>query len=278
MQKGPPIHNLYKPVQPAVKPGHDTRNIIYREVRPDTRLQRFIYCYWQLKTETPLDEPFTYRVVADGCIDIFFDNSNPEENFLMGFSTAYKSFGLGHSFSYTGIRFLPASFPQLFKIDASDLTNRFEYLGQVAPDISGFISDRFDESNGLKMIKSSFDGFFLNIINNSDFHPDIRIQNALEVILGKRGNLRIEKDLNIGLSHRQLRRLFNQYIGAPVKTFSKIARFQNCLMRTNPGRKLHTDNSYFDAGYYDQAHFIKEFKTLYGITPAGIFEKSSNKS
>jgi hypothetical protein len=50
------IRSLYKPIQPTVK--HAGENVTYAEFLPDSKLQDFIYCYWQLKTTKALVEPF----------------------------------------------------------------------------------------------------------------------------------------------------------------------------------------------------------------------------
>ncbi|MEM6633013.1 MAG: helix-turn-helix domain-containing protein, partial [Bacteroidota bacterium] len=77
----------------------------------------------------------------------------------------------------------------------------------------------------------------------------------------------LAKDLDIGLSPRQLRRYFQFYIGDSPKSFCKIVRFQT-LLKAKPSREsLRKNKLFFDLGYYDQAHFVKEFKHLYGKTP-----------
>ncbi len=63
------IHKLYQPLQPIVFGTNGS--IIYKELPPNEEVQEFIYCYWQLKTTDKLEDSFRYRVVADGCIDIF---------------------------------------------------------------------------------------------------------------------------------------------------------------------------------------------------------------
>lgn len=77
------VRDLYIPIQPTIKQADE--GVTYQEFLPDVRLQSYIYCYWQLQTTQPLAKQFNYRVVADGCIDIFFELNNPEENFVMGF-------------------------------------------------------------------------------------------------------------------------------------------------------------------------------------------------
>src|SRR5688500_9538305 len=108
------FRQFFKPVQPSVRLQNE---VGYTEVMPETRLRPYIYCYWQLKSEFPLAVPFSYRVIPDGCIDIFFDVNDPEDCRIMGFSTAHTEFILAQSFHYAGIRFLPGAFPLMFNLD-----------------------------------------------------------------------------------------------------------------------------------------------------------------
>jgi AraC-like DNA-binding protein len=263
------IRQLYKPIQPTVKQSAD--KVTYSEFLPDTRLQNYIYCYWQLKTTETLSEPFIYRVVADGCIDIFFELNNPEDNFVMGFCKKFTEFPLDNSFHYIGVRFLPTMFPQLFRINASELSNRFEQLGHVVPKVSTFIADNFHNLLTPEQIQKTFDTYFINLIENTIFDNDIRLYNAIEKILQEFGVVNIKQDLDTGISQRQLRRLFEFYIGDTAKTFAKVVRFQNILRAKPSSQSLRQNKLFYDIGYYDQAHFIKEFKNFYGVTPSKAF-------
>ncbi len=264
------IRQLYKPVQPAVQP-HSGGLVTYAECLPDDKLQRFIYCYWELKTTQTLQEPFNYRVVADGCIDIFFELSNPAENFIMGFCKKYTEFPLENTFHYIGVRFLPTMFPQLFKINAAVLSNRFEELKAVIPATAAFITDNFNPQQNLTQINSLFDQYFMARLSNVTLDTDNRLYEAISLILQKFGVLNVETDLATGISPRQLRRLFDYYIGDTPKTFSKVVRFQHILRAKPSGQSLRQNKLFFDAGYYDQAHFIKEFRNFYGVTPSRAF-------
>lgn len=269
MKTSADIRQLYTPIQPTVKQSAD--NVTYHEFLPDIRLQNFIYCYWQLKTTQTLSEQFNYRVVADGCIDIFFDLNNPQDNFVMGFCKKYTEFPLANTFNYIGVRFLPTMFPQLFKINASGLSNRFEQLSLVIPGTSLFIKDSFSPRQSTEEIKALFDNYFLDLISKTTFDNDSRLYEAIEIILKNFGVVDVEKDLNTGISSRQLRRLFEFYIGDTAKTFSKVVRFQNILRAKPSSQSLRENKLFFDIGYYDQSHFIKEFKNFYGVTPSKAF-------
>ena len=263
------IRQLYNPIQPTIKQSAD--NVIYLEFLPDLTLQPYIYCYWELKTTQTLNAPFNYKVVADGCIDIFFELNKPEENFVMGFCKKYTEFPLDNSFHYIGVRFLPTMFPQIFKIDASELSNRFESLNIVIPKTASFITDNFNTQQNITQIKALFDTYFLEQVTKIKFNNDSRLYESINIILEKFGVLNIETDLGTGISPRQLRRLFQFYIGDTAKTFSKVVRFQNILRAKPSTQSLRENKLFFDVGYYDQAHFIKEFKNFYGVTPSKAF-------
>ncbi|MEM6844922.1 MAG: helix-turn-helix domain-containing protein [Bacteroidota bacterium] len=78
----------------------------------------------------------------------------------------------------------------------------------------------------------------------------------------------MQTDLETGLSPRQLRRYFEFYVGDTAKTFSQVVRFQRIFNGSSSIQDLKQHKIYFDLGYYDQAHFIKEFKNFYGATPS----------
>ncbi len=263
------IRQLYTPIQPAPKQVVD--EVVYTEWLPDASLQHFIYCYWELKTLQPLSQAFTYRVVADGCIDIYFALDEPQESFVMGFCRQYTTFELEPSFHYIGIRFLPTMFPQLFRIDAATLSNRYENLDAVLPQVAAFIKDHFQAGQSRDQIKDLLDRYWLNRLSQTVINNDPRLYHAIAIILANCGVLDVEKDLDTGISARQLRRLFSYYIGDTAKTFSKVVRFQHILKAKPSTQSLRRNKLFFNAGYYDQAHFIKEFKTFYGLTPSKAF-------
>ncbi|WP_160714823.1 AraC family transcriptional regulator [Chitinophaga solisilvae] len=259
------IRQLFKPVQPSVR--NDLQGATYTELLPDVRLMKYIYCYWQLTSAEELKEPFYYRVVADGCMDIFYNTDKPDDNYIMGFSTTYTEFPLENRFNYIGIRFLPAAFPLLFRVNAGELTNRFEQLQQVVPALSRGIARIAAGQVSLPALQPLLDQYFMETISGKDLQADHRLFEAIDLILQAKGVLNVESSLDTGISPRQLRRLFEFYIGDTPKTFSKVVRFQHILQAKPSLKSLRENKLFYDAGYYDQAHFIKEFKTMYGLTP-----------
>jgi AraC-like DNA-binding protein len=68
---------------------------------------------------------------------------------------------------------------------------------------------------------------------------------------------------------RHRSRLFERHLGIPPRTVGRILRFQftlRSLMRDPEGSLAELAS---EAGYYDQAHFIREFRLMTGGVPRG---------
>ncbi len=259
------IRDYFTPIQPTIKDGDG--QVGYVEAWPDNRLSPYIYCYWQLCTKRPLCKTFTYQVVADGCIDVLWEASDPSQPFVIGFSNAHTEFSLEKSFNYFGIRFLPTAFPLLFGTEASALTNNIEDLRNVLPIVAKELSECVENHRELNGLKVALDQFFLTTLDPTNDSLDSRLHAAIDLILKTNGTILLEKEIDVGISPRQLRRLFKFYIGDTPKSFSRIVRFQSILKAKPSVESLRRNKLFYDFGYYDQAHFTKEFKYLYGLPP-----------
>jgi len=76
-----------------------------------------------------------------------------------------------------------------------------------------------------------------------------------------------------GLNKRRLQRMFNTYIGVTPKWVIKLYRLHECVERLNSDEKVDFAELAQDAGYFDQAHFVKDFKSVVGHTPGGYLKQ-----
>jgi AraC-like DNA-binding protein len=72
-----------------------------------------------------------------------------------------------------------------------------------------------------------------------------------------------------GFSKRYIQKLFLDYVGIPPKSFFSVQRFNKSLELVRSANMSLTNIAY-ECGYYDQAHFIKEFKSYTGLTPSRL--------
>ncbi len=75
------------------------------------------------------------------------------------------------------------------------------------------------------------------------------------------------------MNTRALQRLFSRYVGVSPKWMIKRYRLHEAIERVAAGRAVNWSRLALDLGYFDQTHFIKDFKALVGRTPAD-YEKT----
>jgi transcriptional regulator GlxA family with amidase domain len=99
--------------------------------------------------------------------------------------------------------------------------------------------------------------------------PDARILQAVQLLEASRGRVAVA-DLCAasGLGERRLERMFALNVGVSPQMLDGIFRFRTAteLMRSQPTQSL--AEIALTAGYYDQAHFSREFHRFAGLPPA----------
>ncbi|HHB52176.1 MAG TPA: AraC family transcriptional regulator, partial [Saprospiraceae bacterium] len=91
----------------------------------------------------------------------------------------------------------------------------------------------------------------------------------LELIELSHGNMTVSDLVNhVEVHPKKLERLFIQYVGVSVKKFSKIIRFYEIHKILRDEGMENLIQKVLDKGYYDQAHFNRDFKKLTGVHPS----------
>jgi AraC-like DNA-binding protein len=111
----------------------------------------------------------------------------------------------------------------------------------------------------------------------SPVQPDKLVLTALAIIHKHKGNIRIsELASQLNISQSPLEKRFRKAVGASPKKFASILRFRHIFQeKQNPGADPFTHIAY-EAGFYDQAHFIKAFRNFTGETPEAFFNPSKS--
>jgi AraC-like DNA-binding protein len=131
-----------------------------------------------------------------------------------------------------------------------------------------FLEEQLAEATADAKRISAVEQFLIKRMSAAE--PDKLVLAALAIIHKTRGDIRI-KDLldQLHISQSPLEKRFRQAVGTSPKKFASIVRMKNIIKQYNPANSL-TDLAY-EGGFYDQAHFIKEFKTFTGDTPEKFF-------
>jgi AraC-like DNA-binding protein len=107
--------------------------------------------------------------------------------------------------------------------------------------------------------------------------PDSVATAAAARIKERHGAVRMEElARDAGLSLSALERRFRKMVGASPRKFASIVRLRQVLKLRNGAGTL-TEIAY-QAGYSDQAHFIKDFKNFTGLAPQSFFQRFRQSS
>lgn len=243
---------------------------------PSLQLQPFIKCYYF--SESDYTKYVKDVFFPDGCVEVVFhvglDFYRDEEKEcwakVIGQITrplTMKAIGKGKSF---GIWFLPHTFTLFSGISMNELNDKIIPLDTVfSHTFIAFIKDRLFEND----IKNLVEG--TNIYLSKKLRiPSNPIKGriaeyAIRYLLTEKAESNLDKlvkDCNI--SNRYLQKIFKERIGYSPKFFIRTARFQYALHYLTKCRTGSLTALTYQAGYYDQAHFVREFKEFTGITPS----------
>ncbi|WP_414617462.1 helix-turn-helix domain-containing protein [Dyadobacter sp. 32] len=100
----------------------------------------------------------------------------------------------------------------------------------------------------------------------TDIETDKLIVEAVKLIYQNKGTIRI-KELNekLFISPSPFEKRFRKVVGTTAKKFASIVRFNTVLDSLNHTKSL--TEICFENNFFDQAHFIKDFKQFTGDTP-----------
>lgn len=178
--------------------------------------------------------------------------------------------------SIVTIEFSPLGAYHLFSIRHSELKNEIiglgDIMGRKARDLEELLIN-IDEIN-LKI--ECLQHFLIKQRRELNRDNDTIFDYCISRIRSSNGNITVkELEKLTGYSSRWLNMKFEERIGLNVKTLSSITRFQFVFQTlTNRPDDLLKDKMYSGI-YYDQSHFIKEFKRFTGMPPK-LFESREN--
>jgi AraC-like DNA-binding protein len=80
----------------------------------------------------------------------------------------------------------------------------------------------------------------------------------------------------IGYSQKHFIDLFKRQVGVSPKQYFRITRFQHAVLTIERGSAVHWSGLARETGFYDQAHFIHDFKTFSGFTPEEYLRRKTD--
>ena len=264
----------------------------YSEAYADDIFSHHVECFWQLCSSqdhvvNPLElllPTCTFNIVFTQNPCFIKDQGSAAWTLLqpgatfIGQASNCLSIKSVNPISIKGIRFKPFAFANIIKAPIYHLNDAFLPLTEIfdidapkASIIKAIISAK-EETTQLDLINE-----LLNDLIITEMYVDEQLRAQLNFIMERHGSLRISEILEeFTTSKVTLRKHFIDKVGLPPKKIAQIWRMNRVLQLREEFPRRNLTELCLNAGFYDQAHFCKDFKLLFGLPPKKFFSKNSN--
>lgn len=232
---------------------------------PSAMLAQLIDHYWQVtwdlrglpaQQQETLPHPNVQFVVEPGWTGIYGVHTRRFVHMLKGRSQAF------------GIKFKAGGFFPFFGAPVSRLQNR----SLAASDIFGDDAVAFETSilAGTDVDAMAAAAERLLLAQLPPLDPNVaRATGFVAMIAADRSMTTVEQlAAHTGMDKRALQRLFNQYVGIGPKWVINRYRLHEAIAQLQAGTPVAWAELALKLGYFDQAHFIRDFRALVGRSPA----------
>lgn len=259
----------------------------YRTIDSKKELNSFVKCHWILNA--PKEKvPVKQRIVPDGCIELIFHYGDLFRQYAENgdFILQPKCFVFGQitkplNIEPTGVtgvfasRFHPDGFIPFSKIPLAEMTNRAVPLNLVFGDIAAnrIQTKMLNAKNTLERL-DAVETFLSEMLMKPESINRL-VKNSVNLVLELKGQVSVvELTKQLSTERRQLERKCLSVIGLSPKQFSKIVRLQATLKMLLDQKFTNLTTLALEGGYYDQAHFIKDFKEFTGVSPRRFYSNN----
>ena len=251
--------------------------MLNREFAPHPFLRPYVKLIWAFESDEPEVFGPPDRILPDGIVELVFHYGDP---FRIRFGESAEEIQPRSSavsqtsrfieirptggFGLISVRFFPWGACQFFPVPISEFAD-----GQIPVDMlwgkqALELEDRICSASTLHERVRLIERFLIGQLRRYAAEDTARL---IRHVWDRRGQIAIgEMTREVGTSQRQLERRFLEGVGAGPKQFARLTRFLDSCGQIRKQADSLTQIAHH-CGYYDQSHFIRDFKRFSGLTP-----------
>ena len=255
------------------------------KIQPHPQLIPYIDCYWTFRLPAHSKTfDFTFEhMLPEGIFEIIFSFSgdfiqcSPGQSwekrptaFVGGLFDQKYAIAPQNDIHVLGVKFRHNGARHFFNQPLNEFRNTIVELsdafGKTGKELEAKMFASIDEKEQVQLL----DSFFLTQLKQHYSNNGVA-DHLVQKMQASNGAAPL-KELADGIakSERHLRRIFNEQIGLNAKNFARILRINHFLNTFNSSESL--TQSAYRLGYYDQSHFVHDFKKVTGHAPSGYLQ------
>jgi len=254
---------------------------------PSNELAPYVKRYWAIENVLDKGEKCVQRIVPTGLTELLLyftprpkiltGNKYLSDNAaLYGHQNDFYDMELEGDLSVFSIVFQPQGLMQFFKFPLHEICNQNVPLQHLIGQSGRDLEEKMGEATTFHQRVNIVESYLLKLLNANfaDFEFR-RINHIVDLIKQTCGNININQMASAAcLCRKQFERIFAEHIGISPKQYLKIIRFQFALFQKQKNVNMSMLDLSYECGYYDQSHFINDFKSLSGLTPKQYFAEN----
>ena len=251
-------------------------------VEPHHLLKRYIEKLWVFESNGRASDGDIKLIVPNGCVKLVI----PYRNGLLGKINEWHHLSKENTITLIGmtdvasivdvetnspsgtigVQFSPMGAYRFFHLSQSEIKNQIHPLTDILGNTAKTLEEQISNEESIKGKIILIQQFLLKqlLLKNGDDIFDFCIQRITQT----KGKILInELEKETGFSSRWLNIKFQEKVGISPKNLASIVRFQQFYQAyTKSSENDFFKNEFYDY-YYDQSHFIKDFKRFTGFPP-----------
>ncbi|CAM3598515.1 DUF6597 domain-containing transcriptional factor [Marinicrinis lubricantis] len=231
---------------------------------PSADIGTFVKHYWVVSWDLTGHPPYPQEVIPNPCVNMVIE---PGRSGIFGPSKQKFTYMLQGKGCVFGVKFKPGGFYPFVKQPISRLNKQIMNIHSVFGIDAGaaealILSQRAEEDMVRQM-----EAILQPKLPKIDPQVEVIVR-ITERIMEDREIIKVDTVCKLfDMNKRTLQRLFDQYVGVNPKWVIQLYRLQNAAELIGKGRFEDGLELSMELGYYDQSHFIKDFKAITGKTP-----------
>lgn len=241
--------------------------VLYQEHPPCPALAPYLACLWTCLVR-PGAHAMSHRVLPDNCIDILWQDSDPEGG-VAGMMSSVIEVPFSRPVRIVAVRFKPGAAAHFFDLPLHELIDQHPALAelwgreQAARFADALWARPLSDAEALRTLEGM-------LVQRLVARRPVAgmVEAAVDAIEAARGAIRVDAlAASLGVSRQHLGSQFRARVGLGIKLFARVNRFQHASAAIRSGRQTDLAALALEAGYYDQPHMVHEFRELAGSTP-----------
>ncbi len=236
-------------------------------------LRPYLECLWRVVDRGSRRGREAQRIVPDGCPELIVHLGDPFSREVAGrwvrqprvflAATLTRPWRLrpGPRVRTVGLRFRPGAITSVFGFSMTGLADREVPLPAKA------LVAALTRARGDQRRFAAAQAWLLERVREATA-PEPNARPAVALVLKDRGSVRMAAVAKaLGWTPRRLERVFLRDLGIRPKLYARIVRLNAVLATLDDAERGGAVDLALDAGYFDQAHLLRDFRTLAGRSP-----------